>query len=286
MVFLRLKNSENNQFIFETKSDIMIDIVIRDLVRVHNLRVKLNALIPEVEELIKYGVMKEPEKQGIDEEMIEELNIEEIKDKNQEKKVESRTNDPTHRRMGNPPTDERVLSTIRKTIEEAKYYISKEYTAQKKCLTEQGLRDLIDSLSGAIKIAYPMGLPEYDSISRILDPEFIHNEYFDEEKSSLWFAGKQLHRDQRLQDNKSIGRNEKTMIIVKITKKGSGAPAREPPLNEEMQKKLMAYYYKKQEEEKKLLEDEDDSYVNSSWSNPKMLKNHFQGINDDKISWN
>lgn len=36
--------------------------------------------------------------------------------------------------------------------------------------------------------------------------------------SSLWFAGKELYRDKKLQDTSSIGKNERTTIIVKLTK--------------------------------------------------------------------
>lgn len=38
--------------------------------------------------------------------------------------------------------------------------------------------------------------------------------------------------------------------IVKLQKKGSGAPAREPNVDQDTQKAMMAWYYKKQEEEK------------------------------------
>ena len=34
--------------------------------------------------------------------------------------------------------------------------------------------------------------------------------------------------------------------IVRLQKSGSGAPVREPAVDEQTQKKMMAYYYKKQ----------------------------------------
>lgn len=51
-------------------------------------------------------------------------------------------------------------------------------------------------------------------------------------------------------DNRSIGRNEKTLIVAKLQKKGSGPPVREAVVTKEEQKRLMAYWYKKQEEHK------------------------------------
>ena len=66
---------------------------------------------------------------------------------------------------------------------------------------------------------------------------------------------------------KYVGRNEKTKIVVKITKVGliknfvnseqmrffqmnGHAPVREPPVNEEARKKMMAFWYKRQEKDK------------------------------------
>lgn len=37
-----------------------------------------------------------------------------------------------------------------------------------------------------------------------------------EKEAQLWWAGKELHRDKKLQDY--IGKNEKTKIVVKIQK--------------------------------------------------------------------
>jgi hypothetical protein len=48
----------------------------------------------------------------------------------------------------------------------------------------------------------------------------------DPESATLWFAGKQLLGDKKLADY--MGRNERTRAIVKLQKKGQGAPAREP----------------------------------------------------------
>jgi hypothetical protein len=42
----------------------------------------------------------------------------------------------------------------------------------------------------------------------------------------LWFASKPLVADKPLSEG--VGRNERTKAIVKLTKKGAGAPAREP----------------------------------------------------------
>lgn len=78
-----------------------------------------------------------------------------------------------------------------------------------------------------------------------------------------------------------VGRNEKTKVVIKATKRGQQAPSRESPVDPETQKAMLAWYYKKQEEEKKLVADEDDGYAGSSWANPKSLKTHFAGMGGD-----
>lgn len=45
-----------------------------------------------------------------------------------------------------------------------------------------------------------------------------------------------------------VGNNEKTKIIVKLQKRGSGKPAREPLMSEEERKQLMLHAYRRQEQ--------------------------------------
>lgn len=71
---------------------------------------------------------------------------------------------------------------------------------------------------------------------------FESSEYLDEE-TSLWWASKELLPNKKLSDY--VGKNEKTKIIVKLTKKGAGQPGKEPLIDEPAYKKMMAYYYKK-----------------------------------------
>lgn len=48
----------------------------------------------------------------------------------------------------------------------------------------------------------------------------------DPNNTSIWFAGKVLLMENKLTDH--LGRHENTKVVVKMTKKGQGAPAREP----------------------------------------------------------
>ncbi|KAG8223406.1 hypothetical protein J437_LFUL003679 [Ladona fulva] len=64
--------------------------------------------------------------------------------------------------------------------------------------------------------------------------------------SQLWFSGKEMLPDKKLKDY--VGKNEKTKVVVKIQKRGHGAPSREPVMTEEERKEWMARAYHRQEE--------------------------------------
>jgi len=154
-------------------------------------------------------------------------------------------------------------------------------------LTQSRIQEAIDELRGAVTIVYPMGLPPYDNIQmefenkEDLEGTQAIKEIISANEGSIWFSGKEMLPGKKLVDY--LGKNEKTKVIVKIQKKGHGAPGREPVVSEDEQKKMMAYYYKKQEEMKKLAEQDDDSYLNSDWADGQALRRQFQGMND--IKW-
>jgi hypothetical protein len=91
----------------------------------------------------------------------------------------------------------------------------------------------------------------------------------------MWWSGKPLAKD--CDFTKYVGKNEKTKIVVKLTKEGATAPPREMAIDGRTQSEMMAYWYKKQEEHKKLVEDDDISFGNSDWANPTQLKSALHG---------
>lgn len=73
-------------------------------------------------------------------------------------------------------------------------------------------------------------------------------------------------------------------MVVKVTKRGGGAPMREPVINENEHKKMLAYYHKKQEEGKKLEEAgeaDGDQYLNSAWADNRAMKAQMHGMKGD-----
>ena len=57
----------------------------------------------------------------------------------------------------------------------------------------------------------------------------------------------------------------------------------EQPIDAETQKAMMSFYHKKQEEMKALAENDEDDFANSSWANPKSLKQALTGTSHIRL---
>lgn len=117
----------------------------------------------------------------------------------------------------------------------------------------------MDVFKGLVMMAYPgyHGLGEWEPIRFLLeDPEDDHQDLLDAAKVSLWVVSKELQPPKLFRDY--FGANEKSKFVVKLQSKGSGAPQREPVVDQETHKAMLSFYHKKQEEMKKLEEDNED----------------------------
>lgn len=194
--------------------------------------------------------------------------------------------DPVGLRTGQAPQD-KLREVIKKTIAEARAAVHKNLTKQNVKMTMDIVQENLDRLRGAVMIVYPMGLPPYDEVQACLDDKEelggrqAGKEVIPSADLQLWWAGKELQRGKAL--HQFVGKNEKTKIVVKIQRRGAGAPVREPVVDEETQRQMMAYAHKKQEEWKKLEASEEDSYLNSAWADTSALKNSLQGTSG--IKW-
>ncbi|XP_073473226.1 cilia- and flagella-associated protein 298 [Aquarana catesbeiana] len=287
MVRLHVKLGDESQFLFDTTVNVPVDDLVKDLVVIYNGRLKVSRICSEMAELAEHGIILPPNMQGLADEQIEDLKL---KNEWEAKCVPSGGSvfkkDEIGRRSGHAPNDS-MKKVLQKTMEEAKALISKKLAEANVCVTIDMVKDALDQLRGAVMIVYPMGLPPHDPIRM----EFENNEdlsgtqagqmVIEEPDAQLWWAGKELLRNKKLADY--VGKNEKTKIIVKIQKRGQGAPAREPAISEEEQKNMMMYYHRRQEALKKLEEDEDISYMNADWADSNSLKRQFQGVKN--IKW-
>lgn len=287
MVKLHIKKGDESQFLFEASVNDSVEDVTAAVTAVYNGRLKISRICSEMEELAKHGTLLPPNIMGLTDEQVEELKL---KDEWGEKCIPSGgwtfNKDPIGRRNGHQP-NEKMQQVITKTIEEAKAIVSKKRVQSDVCLSQKMVQEALDILRGAVMIVYPMNLPPHDTIRL----EFENNEdlsgthasleVIDVALAQLWFSGKELQRSKKLSDY--VGRNEKTKVLMKISKVGQGAPAREPAITEEQKKQMMLHAYRRQEELKKLEQDDDDKYLNSAWADSGSLKRSFQGLSN--ITW-
>lgn len=284
MVLLEVKRSEKkNEFLYETTVKVNNGELLKELCELHNLRLKVLRLAMACKELAKHGPLRPEETRGISEDLskVTELDVNAY--------GQPTRPDESGFRTGVPPPPE-VAEVLSRTAEEATAAVAGELVQQKRSIDKKACQTQIDNMRGAVMIAYPAfhRLPVYDTARRELEEQEELDgaselqSVLEPAQTNLWWAGKELRIDQALEQY--VGKNEKTKIVAKLAPKASGAPVREPRIDENTHKAMMAHYYRKQEEQKKLQEDEDDSYLDSEWANPKALKSALVG-NGRPISW-
>ena len=64
MVLIHMKRSEEHQFLFESTTSAQVRDVTRELVEIHNLRLRIQRLKFEGDELAQYGPIKTQDKQA------------------------------------------------------------------------------------------------------------------------------------------------------------------------------------------------------------------------------
>ena len=293
MVLLHFKIGEKNQFIYSVPATTPITDIIKGAIEINNLRCKTDTLCMVIEELIKHGPLKPEEYRGLKETENLDENLEpqyRAKKTPFPEKVGTKYNeDKTNQRTGWILEDE-INKKIMEAVNQAKEYLSPKRAESRQITTADELNKLIQLMYGGVMIGYPAyhGLGEWEPCrvlfedkSDILKKDEPNQDYFQFDNTCLWYAGKELERGKLLCDY--IGKNEKTKVVVKFTKKGSGAPVREPLIDKETHSKMLQYYYKKQEEEKKLQNENEDSYLDSQWADPKQMGKRLY-MNGD-ISW-
>ena len=288
-VLLHVKRTDKDTFLFDTPAASNVEETVRELVKVQNLRGKVNRLAGAAEQLAMYGPMKLPEQQGLDDDtpLLEDYNVE---SGNIDKRAPAQhganyRQDPSERRTGDCPSDE-LAAVITKTVEDAKALTNEKTTvALKRPTSAAPLEEAINNIRGAVMIVYPMGLPDYDHVRQILEErEQLEGaealEILEADKATLWFFAKEAQPEKALSDY--VGKNDKSKVVAKLQKKGAGAPAREPVVSEDEQKSMIAFYHKKEQEMQRMTLEDEDAYQNSGWANPKSLKNAFTGVGEVK----
>lgn len=291
MVLIHFKKSDQNQFLYETTVSIPVDDLLQELVELNNLRLKVDRLAVSMEELATKGPLKPEELRGL-ENLDEYVKSEDLTVINGLKAMPPKTGtreviDETHHRTGWIFDEDRVEEML-EGVRAAKAAIHVDNVTKKKAMTKDDLLEHVNWFRGMVMKTYPTyhGLGDWEPVIVLLEnkEEFdfrLHGtDDLELDKAQMWWAGKELVKGKKLCDY--VGKNEKCKIIIKLQHKGSGAPVREPLIDEDSHKKMLSFFHKKQEEAKKFEEDEDDAYLYSAWANPKSLKDSLQGTSDIK----
>lgn len=292
MVVIHIKKGDGDGFLYETTCDTSNDTIIREIVNVFNLRLVLVQLVGGLRQLAKYGPMKHPEKQSLDE--IDEKYNGTVIDKNEYYEA-----DPSGIRTGNG-VGPQMTEMIERVCADTETVLDKNNVTRKVATTRAVLTEKLENMRGVVIMAFPQGLPEYENVRIAIEENSSSNmngtpnpnyrggvssagldgtpaavEFLEEDTAELWIASRCLDRREKFCDR--YGRNEKTKLIGKMQKLGGGAPGREAAVSEEERKAMMAFYFKKQEEAKKIAENNEDDYLNSVWANPKQLQQSLRG---------
>ncbi|XP_052868745.1 cilia- and flagella-associated protein 298 [Anopheles cruzii] len=289
MVLLHVKRGEESQFLYETVTGIGIDQLAYELVTIYNGRLKVSRICSEIEELAKHGTMLPPDMLGLTDEQVEELHlVDEWADTCIPSGGWRFNRDPVGRRNGRQP-QAKMGQVLEQAVLDAKAMVSKKNATEGKPVTQRTVQDALDLLRGAVTIVYPMQLPPHDPIrmefnnTEDLSGTQASLEVIEPAKVQLWFAGKLMLNDKLL--GEIVGPNEKTKIIVKLTKLNESAPGREPVITEDARKQMMMHAYRRQEELKKLEQDDDDQYLDSAWSDSRSLKRQVHGLENVKFKF-
>lgn len=283
MVKLHVKRGDQSLFWFETQTSVNIGDLLKSLIEIHNGKLKIQRLCYEIEEMSKYGVSFPPNMQGLTPQQILDLKLkDDWAEKNLTPSYYKINQDPMGKRNGLAPL-EKYAQILTKTTAEAKTRISQKAIDAGVCLTSELVQETLEILHGAVSICYPMDLPSYEIVKLELEGKEdlsgtqASKEVLEIDKTELWWACKNLDQNKLLCDY--MGKNEKSKVIVKLQKKGHGAPVKEPILTEQQHKSLLLAEHRRREEFKRLEIDDDDSHLNSQWADNSRLKKSYLGLN-------
>ena len=90
------------------------------------------------------------------------------------------------------------------------------------------LEEKLDNIRGAVTMAFPMGLPTWDTVRLTIEGTdglqgtAAGQQLLDPKTTELWVASRFFDRSETVADR--LGRNEKTKVIAKLQRAGGGLP--------------------------------------------------------------
>lgn len=228
MVILHVKRSDLNQFLVNAPATIPVADLVNLLVEINNMRLKVDRASVALEELATKGPLKPEGIRGLDN-LDEYVKAEDLTVINGLKEMPPQVGtrqvkDDTHYRTG-WAVDEQMANQILEETMKGKQLIHKTQVDRKIPLTVEELQGQLDIYKGLVMMAYPgyHGLGAWEPAKCILENEDDGTEEtLDASTTALWVVSKELQAPKLFSDY--FGKNEKSKFVVKLQKKGAGAP--------------------------------------------------------------
>eukprot|EP00767_Chilomastix_cuspidata_P003651 gnl/Chilomastix_cuspidata/3773.p1 GENE.gnl/Chilomastix_cuspidata/3773~~gnl/Chilomastix_cuspidata/3773.p1 ORF type:complete len:275 (+),score=104.88 gnl/Chilomastix_cuspidata/3773:100-924(+) len=273
MVLLHVKVSDRSQFIFAATLDQLVDNVTHAVLEMGNAIVTIRNLTDYIDDLVKHGPMRDPERRGLD-----------FEDEEHGPNV-----DKAKFRTGFAPREE-LVEVARKACEDALAAVSAEKAERRVALAPEEVQHALDTLRGAVMITFPAGLPVHEPVRLLLDAptDFLAEggaakDIYDPAAAVLWFSGRALRRDEGKSLRDVFGRNEKMKVVVKPARSLTHGPVSESLSAERDRREWMARMFKAEQEMHRLALDTDTSSYDAAWTDPTHLRRSFLGMGDIKF---
>ena len=166
MVLIHLKRNDGDSFLYETTTSTSNHELIHSIVRIHNKRLQARLITDSARGLAMYGVMKKPDH-------VSSSTASEDSSSSSSDAVYSTwmqasdqhqgvyKEDPTGVRIGYAPNPN-VVEAIQRAAQDLDEYVDKNQVLKKNAMNESIIDDKISIVKGAVTMAYPMGLPDWD----------------------------------------------------------------------------------------------------------------------------
>uniref|UniRef100_A0A6U4GK07 Uncharacterized protein n=1 Tax=Phaeomonas parva TaxID=124430 RepID=A0A6U4GK07_9STRA len=160
LVHIKTGGEAGDEFIVESSVENTNDELIAQIVHVWNLRLRLGQLCGAMMDLAAHGPMKPNDQQGLDE-------IQEKYSGASIDRGEFYAPDPNGMRTGNG-VGPQLTQTFEAVVADARTALDPALARRRQACSAEDLEEKLANMRGAVVMAFPMGLPEFDTVTLTL----------------------------------------------------------------------------------------------------------------------
>mmetsp|Transcript_8069 Transcript_8069/g.9723 ORF Transcript_8069/g.9723 Transcript_8069/m.9723 type:complete len:271 (+) Transcript_8069:85-897(+) len=265
MVLVVVKNSDEDQFLFETSCKETNENLIHGLVTVQNLRTKL-ALLAQCLHDLSANEIQEPKLDS-----TTTSGASDVANAHSSVVEEGRRTEELHELFG-------------KVVKDSRQCLAAEQVRLKIPCTKDLMDEKVDTVRECVEMAQSNGYnkTKLEKIKSVLSnieeaADTYGLQLLDASSAQLWWAKKPFVRGENVGDR--VGTNEKTKIVAQLTAGSSTIPDSITSQSQGEKDTMKAYLLEKQEESKRLLQSSNNNTLNTSWADNQALKNILHGTN-------